>query len=152
MNDYHWMKEALIQAKLAELKNEVPIGAVVIKNNKMIGWGHNKVISTSDPSAHAEIVALRHAAKNINNYRLVDCTLYVTIEPCLMCFGSLIHSRISKIVFGAIEPKAGVIKSNLKALNLDFTNHKFSYEYGILEDECKNIIQNFFKQKRSKNN
>jgi tRNA(adenine34) deaminase len=150
MNDHYWMKQALIQARIAELKDEVPIGAVVVKNNELIGFGHNKVISTSDPTAHAEIVALRHAAKQINNYRLVNCTLYVTIEPCLMCFGSLIHSRISKVIFGALEPKAGVFKSNLKAASLGFINHKIDYNHGILEHDCKTIIQNFFKQKRLK--
>jgi tRNA(adenine34) deaminase len=148
--DYKWMEQALLQAKLAEIKDEVPIGAVIVKDDELIGFGHNKVISTSDPSAHAEISAIRQAAKNLQNYRLPGSTLYTTIEPCMMCAGTIIHARIQRVVFGATEPKAGTACSNLSAFDLPFLNHNVEIVSGVLERQCREIIQDFFQRKRVK--
>ena len=150
MSNIEWMKKALLQAQLAKLKDEVPIGAVIIKDNQLIGFGHNKVISANDPTAHAEIVAIRQAAKVIGNYRLTNCVMYVTIEPCLMCAGAINHARLNKVFYGASEPKSGVVSSNLALPELSFLNHKTEYDNGILAIECREIIQTFFKEKRQK--
>lgn len=144
----HLMQEALRLASEAERLGEVPVGAVVVKNNQIIGRGFNQPISACDPTAHAEIVALRDAAKNINNYRLVDCDLYVTIEPCAMCAGAIVHSRIRKVFFGATEPKAGAVISTQQFFNRPQLNHRVEQEAGVLETECRDIVQKFFKNKR----
>lgn len=142
------MKQALALAEQAAEKGEVPVGAVVVANDEVIGRGFNCPIGTSDPTAHAEIIALRDAATNINNYRLAGCDLYVTIEPCTMCVGAMIHARINRIIFGAHEPRAGALTSQLALLESDHFNHSMEWTGGILEDECRGLIKEFFKQRR----
>jgi tRNA(adenine34) deaminase len=146
-NDYYWMHEAIALAKDAEKKGEVPIGAIIIQNDKIIGLGFNQSIRNNDPTAHAEIVALRNAAKNINNYRLIDSTIYVTLEPCIMCFGAILHARIKRLVFGAPDPKAGAVQSVFMQLDAKL-NHKISWKGGILAKECGLLLSNFFANKR----
>ena len=147
--DELFMQKALEQAKLAwQLNNEVPIGAVVVQENQIIAVGSNLSITNLDPTAHAEIIAIRRAAQFLNNYRLVDACLYVTVEPCAMCFGAVLQARIKKIVFGANDPKFGAIGSVVNLNNYLWT-HKFTYQGGILEKDCKSIMQEFFKNKRN---
>ena len=148
--DEHYMRRALELADVAFENGEVPIGAVVVHEGKIIGEGYNQTITTLDPSAHAEMVAIRNASKTIGNYRLVDATLYVTIEPCSMCTGLLIHSRISRLVFGAHEPKAGAIESATQVADQGHFNHQFLIESGILTDECSGIMSRFFKERRAR--
>jgi len=143
-----FMREALRLANAAERLGEVPVGAVVVKDHHIIGRGFNQPISACDPTAHAEIVALRDAAKYLNNYRLVDCDLYVTIEPCAMCAGAIVHSRIRKVFFGATEPKAGALVSTQQFFNSAQLNHRVEQEAGVLEAECRHVVQKFFKNKR----
>jgi tRNA(adenine34) deaminase len=145
------MRQALKQARKAQKIMEVPVGAVIVRNNKIIARGFNKCIALSDPTAHAEIVALRKAAKKLNNYRLNDCSIYVTIEPCLMCAGALVNARIKRIIFGALDLKAGACKSAFKVAGSKKLNHKIEIlgakkEY--LNIECVTLIQNFFQTKR----
>ncbi len=146
----HWMQCALELAKLAEAKGEVPVGAVLVKDNVPIGEGYNQVITLNDPTAHAEIIALRDAGLHLNNYRLPGSTLYVTIEPCNMCASAIVHARIKHVVFGANEPKAGALVSQGCFFEQDFLNHHTSYEGGVLQKECSQQMSDFFKQKRQK--
>ncbi|MCF7980336.1 MAG: tRNA adenosine(34) deaminase TadA [Pseudomonadales bacterium] len=150
LNSIHekWMLEALYLAQLAEQQDEVPVGAVVVLDNQIIGRGFNQPISANDPTAHAEVMALRDAAKHQGNYRLVDCTLYVTIEPCAMCAGAMVHARIKQLVYGASEPKSGVITSHLKLLDAGHLNHKVEVQGGILASECAERMSLFFKRRR----
>lgn len=142
------MRLALAQAKKARKLNEVPVGAVVIHEGKLIATGFNKPIGNCDPTAHAEIQAIRAASQVLHNYRLPQCTLYVTIEPCAMCVGAIVHSRLSKLVFGAAEPKAGMVKSQQQLLNAPHFNHRVEVVSGILEEQCSELMQEFFKSKR----
>ncbi len=144
-----FMHEALLLADQAEQLGEVPVGAVVVKDNQIIGRGFNQPISSHDPTAHAEVVALRDAAKNISNYRLTDCDLYVTIEPCAMCAGAIVHSRIRKVFFGATEPKAGAVVSTQKFFGAPQLNHRVDIEAGLLEGNCREKVQAFFKRRRT---
>lgn len=144
------MQKALNAAKKAEKKGEVPVGAVIVQNGKIISEGYNRCIIDKDPSAHAEIEALRKASKKLNNYRLNGCSIYVTIEPCAMCAGALVNARIEKIFFGAFDKKAGACKSVFKIINNKKLNHKIKFDSGIMEKECAGIIQKFFKNKRKK--
>jgi tRNA(adenine34) deaminase len=144
-----FMKQALKLADEAEQLGEVPVGAVVVRDKQIIGRGFNRPISSCDPTAHAEIVALREAARFLGNYRLVDCDLYVTIEPCAMCAGALVHSRIRKLYFGAREPKAGAVVSCLTFLESAHLNHRVEIEEGILSQECGAKVQQFFRNKRA---
>jgi tRNA(Arg) A34 adenosine deaminase TadA len=143
-----FMREALELAREAERRGEVPVGAVVVLNGEVAGRGFNQPITTSDPTAHAEIVALRDAARRIGNYRLSGSTLYVTIEPCQMCVGAMIHARVAKVVYGAREPKAGAIESVMRAHEHPALNHRLAAEGGVLEEECRAAIQAFFEQRR----
>lgn len=143
-----WMNEALLQADRAGQLQEVPVGAVVVRDDEIIGRGYNQPISASDPTAHAEIMALRDAAKKLGNYRLPDCTLYVTIEPCTMCVGAMVHARIKQLVFGANEPKSGVVVSNGRQLEADYLNHRVEWLGGVLADRCSERISRFFQQRR----
>jgi len=145
-----WMSKALDLAKSAEKAGEVPVGAVIVRDGQIIGEGYNQPIGSSDPTSHAEIMALRDAAGNEKNYRLPDATLYVTIEPCTMCVGALIHARIGTIVFGAREPRAGALVSNLQLHEQQFYNHRPSISEGILAEECGQLISDFFTARRSK--
>ena len=149
MDKNFFMKKALKEKKKALEKGEVPIGAVVVLGEDIIGRGYNQPISKNDPTAHAEIMALRDAAVNLENYRLKDTLVYTTLEPCLMCAGALVHARIKKLIYSASDPKSGVIESNGNLMRSAFLNHKISYEGGILKEESSEILKNFFLKKRS---
>jgi tRNA(adenine34) deaminase len=142
------MLAALEQARLAAGAGEVPVGAVVVIDGEVAGSGFNQPISSHDPTAHAEIVAIRGAAARAGNYRLTGATLYVTVEPCLMCVGAMVHARIGTVVFGAPEPKAGALVSTLAAHELPSLNHRMAAVGGVLEDECREVIQAFFRERR----
>ena len=146
--DEQWMKIALIEAKLAMDENEVPVGAVLIQNNKLIAQAHNRQIQNNNPTAHAEIEVLRIAGEKLQNYRLAKTTLYVTLEPCAMCLGAMIHARIERVVYGVSDPKSGVCGSTIDLSMESIFNHQISVSGGVLEHECKNILQSFFKLRR----
>lgn len=142
------MDAALEQARLAQAAGEVPVGAVVVVDGEIVGRGFNCPISTFDPTAHAEIVAMRAGAARLGNYRLTGATLYVTIEPCLMCVGAIVHARIGTLVYGAAEPKSGSIQSVVKAGDLPGLNHRFSVVADIRADECRELVRAFFRERR----
>ncbi len=148
--DLKFMKLALELAKKAELKNEVPVGALIVQDGKIIGRGMNTSISDYDPTSHAEINAIREAAKAIKNYRLKDCTIYVTLEPCAMCVGAIQHARIEKIIYGAPDPKTGACGSMIDLISVKEINHHAEALGGILEKECGQILKDFFLSKRKK--
>jgi tRNA(adenine34) deaminase len=143
-----FIREALKEARKAEKKGEVPVGAVVVQNNTIIGRGHNQSIILNDPTAHAEVIALRKASKKLNNYRLSGCSMYVTIEPCSMCTGALIWARISEIIFGAYDKKAGACGSVFNIADNKKLNHRIKITGGIQENECRTMMQAFFKKRR----
>lgn len=148
--DEHFMQLALDQAKLGGLRGEVPVGAVVVQEGEVVGSGFNCPISTRDPSAHAEIVAIRAAAARLENYRLPGSTLYVTLEPCSMCAGLIVHSRIARVIYGTTEPKAGVAVSRGQFFQQDFLNHRVLVEGGVLAEACSSLLSDFFKARRQK--
>ena len=143
------MREAIIEAKKAENIGEVPVGAIIVKNREIIARGHNLMIGTNDPTAHAEIVAIRETGRFLGNYRMVDTEIFVSLEPCLMCYSAIAHARISKIYFGAFDKKSGMCISCLKSLNSLNLNHVPAMVGGILESDCSNIMKNFFKERRN---
>jgi tRNA(adenine34) deaminase len=143
------MSEALDEARRARDAGEVPIGAVVFLDGAIVGRGFNQPVSSGDPTAHAEIVAIRAAACAVGNYRLTGATLCVTIEPCLMCVGALVHARIATLVFGAVEPKSGAVVSTVRAGELPGLNHRFDAVSGVREHECRALMQAFFRERRS---
>jgi tRNA(adenine34) deaminase len=147
-----FMRAALEQARIAAEAGEVPVGAVLVIDDAVAGVGFNQPIGTHDPTAHAEIVAIRAAAARVGNYRLTGATLYVTVEPCLMCVGAMIHARIGTVVFGTPEPKAGAVVSTLAAHELPSLNHRMTAVGGVLEDECRAVIQEFFRSRRASPN
>lgn len=147
--DERWMSEALALAECAANIGEVPVGAVVVLNDEIIGRGWNQVITGSDPTAHAEVVALRDAARRVENYRLVGASLYVTIEPCSMCAGAIVHSRIERVVFGTTEPKAGAIVSQNCFFDQSFLNHQVQWQGGVLAERCAERINRFFRERRA---
>ena len=147
--DHAFMRLALELAEEARQKSEVPVGAVVVLDGAVIGRGFNQPIGANDPTAHAEIVALRDAARRIGNYRLPGTTLYVTIEPCQMCVGAMIHARVARVVYGAREPKAGAIESAMRAHEHPSLNHRMIAEGGVLEDECGELMRSFFASRRT---
>ena len=147
-NDEEFMREALAEAEAARGDGEIPVGAVVILGGGVVARGRNAVIGSSDPTAHAEIAALREAGRAIGNYRLTGATVYSTIEPCAMCAGALVHARIARLVYGAKDPKAGAVESHFGICTTDFLNHQVSVEGGILEDECRRVLQSFFRDRR----
>ena len=149
--DNHFMIRALELAQQAANRGEVPVGAVVVRNGEIIGQGHNQPIASHDPTAHAEIMAMRDASKNLSNYRLTGCDIYVTIEPCTMCVGAMVHARIRQIFFGALEPRAGALTSQLQLMEDGRFNHSILWEGGILADQCASVLRDFFRQKRSQN-
>lgn len=146
--DILWMQHAIKLAQHAESIGEVPVGAVIVKDNKIVAEGWNQPISGNDPTAHAEVVALRAAAKELENYRVIDTTLYVTLEPCAMCAGALIHARVKRVVFGASDPRTGAAGSVFDILNTNKLNHVVEVEQGVLEQECAQLLKLFFKKKR----
>jgi len=147
-SDADWMQEALIMAQQAASAGEVPVGAIVVKDNHVIGRGFNQPISSCDPTAHAEILALRDAAKTIGNYRLVDAVLYVTLEPCTMCTGAIVHSRLKRLVYAAKEPKAGVVESQAELLSAPYINYQVESVGGVCERESSELISDFFAKRR----
>ncbi len=149
MSDEIFMREALALAAQARALGEVPVGAVVVKNGVIIGRGFNQPITSHDPTTHAEIVALRDAAKNIQNYRLVDCELFVTLEPCMMCVGAMLHARVKRVVFGAMEPKTGVCGSVMNLPGEAKLNHHATFTGGVLADECAAMLKEFFAERRT---
>ena len=148
--DVTFMRQAIELARKGGEANEVPVGAVVTFKGEIIGKGFNQCIQNHDPTAHAEIIAIRAAAKHVGNYRLNECNLYVTLEPCLMCFGALVHARISKLIYGADDIKTGALQHNKDQINFTKLNHKFEITSGILKEECAELLSSFFKEKRLK--
>lgn len=142
------MAAALDEARRARDSGEVPIGAVVVMDGEIVARGYNQPISSGDPTAHAEIVAIRGAARQLGNYRLTGATLYVTVEPCLMCVGALVHARIGSLVFGATEPRTGAVVSTVRGGELPGHNHRFDVMSGVCEEESRALMQAFFKERR----
>lgn len=143
-----WMRHAIRLAQRAEQYGEVPVGAVIVKDGRCLAEGWNSSIITHDPSAHAEIVALRKAGLAIENYRLCDTTVYVTLEPCVMCMGALSHARIKQLVFGAFDPKRGAVCNALSLADAGFLNHRIEWQGGVLEAECSGLLRDFFRARR----
>ncbi|WP_455210976.1 tRNA adenosine(34) deaminase TadA [Kaarinaea lacus] len=150
VNDEYWMRKALQLARHAESLGEVPVGAVLVKDNKLLAEGWNQPITSHDPTAHAEIVAMRQAGRHLENYRIVDTVLYVTLEPCVMCAGALIHARVKRVVYGASDPKAGADESVFRLLQDDRFNHRIEVTGGVLAEECGQMLSQFFQAKRKK--
>ncbi len=148
--DHFWMQHAIRLAEAAALQEEVPVGAVLVTNDEMLGEGFNRPISESDPSAHAEIVAIRQGAKKISNYRILDSTLYVTLEPCIMCVGAIVHARVKRLVFGAYDAKAGAVGSAFQVLDTNKLNHRVEYAGGLLAHNCGQLLSEFFRARREK--
>jgi len=146
--DHQFMEQAIEQAQLAAAANEVPVGAVLVRDGKVISRGFNQPISHHDPSAHAEMLALREAARVEANYRLPGTTLYVTLEPCAMCSGAILHARVERLVFGALDPKTGAAGSVLDVFSLKEINHQTSVEGGVMSEECGQLLRSFFKERR----
>ena len=142
------MKEALKEACKAKLIDEVPIGCVIVKDDKIIARGHNQRETNQDPTGHAEIIAIKKASKKLNSWRLEGCDIYVTLEPCIMCSGAIIQSRISKVYYGASDPKGGALGSSINVLDAQNINHHPEVISGVLKEECSSIITNYFKAKR----
>ena len=142
------MEEALREAQRAQDLGEVPVGAVIVRDGKVIGRGANRNVSDSDPTAHAEVMALREAARRIGNHRLEDCAMYVTLEPCAMCAGALVHARLRRLVYGAADPKAGAVRSVLKVLNHPRLNHRMAVKSGVLAGRCGQLLREFFRERR----
>ena len=147
--DQKFMKLAYIEAQKSKAINEVPVGAIILMNNEIISRGHNQSISQNDPTSHAEIYAIRKASQNLDNYRLTGATLYVTLEPCAMCYGAIAHARISRLVFGAYDPKTGVCGSSINLHDQGCFNHIPEIKGGVLEAECSLILKEFFQEKRN---
>jgi tRNA(adenine34) deaminase len=152
MNDLAYLRAAIVEARAAELAGEVPIGAVIVYRNEIIARGQNRVLRDHDPTAHAEIVALRHAALHLQNYRLpqdeAGCTIYVTLEPCAMCAGAILHARVARLVYAAPDPKAGACGSVLSVMNHPQLNHKVEVTSSLLAEECGSLLTNFFRARR----
>ncbi|MDP5136915.1 tRNA adenosine(34) deaminase TadA [Rheinheimera baltica] len=149
MTDEHWMQHAITLAARAEQQGEVPVGAVLVKNDHILGEGWNQMISLNDPSAHAEMQAIRAAAVNVGNYRLVDCSLYVTLEPCCMCAGVMVHSRIKRLIFGTHDAKTGAAGSVLNVVQHHQFNHQLDIVSGVLAAQCAEQLSSFFKRRRA---
>lgn len=149
MDERDFMRAALEQGRQAQALGEVPVGSVVVIDGAIVGQGFNQPITSHDPTAHAEIVALRDAARRLGNYRLPGAIVYVTIEPCQMCVGAMIHARIARVVYGTREPRAGAIESAMRAHEHPGLNHRMAAAGGVLEDECRALIQGFFQERRN---
>ena len=147
-NDLHYMQHALELAREAQASGEVPIGALLVHNNEIIATAYNQPIIKCDPTAHAEILALREGAQKLENYRLLDTTLYVTLEPCAMCAAALVHARVKRLVFATADPKAGAVISHFNLLDSPILNHKVAWEQGVLADEASELLKIFFRAKR----
>lgn len=149
LSDELWMEEALREAKRALASGEVPVGAVVVCDGRVLGRGCNSSVTANDPTAHAEILALREAGQALGNYRLLDCDLYVTVEPCAMCAGAITHARIRRLIYGAEDPRAGAVHSMLQVLNHPKLNHRVEVSSGVLAARCIDLMQTFFRERRS---
>tara|TARA_B110000483_G_scaffold147265_1_gene175711 strand:+ start:86312 stop:86848 length:537 start_codon:yes stop_codon:yes gene_type:complete len=149
-DDEYWMRLALEQSEIARQAKEVPVGALLVKDGELVALGWNQSISSSDPTEHAEINCLRQATKAMNNYRIPGCDMYVTLEPCAMCAGAMVHARIRRLIFGAYEPRAGVAVSQAQLLDSEWLNHKVEVKGGVLADECGEVLKDFFRERRSK--
>lgn len=147
-NDLAWMRHAYRLAQRAEQQGEVPVGAVLVKDERLIAEGWNRPIVDHDPSAHAEMIAIREGGKALNNYRLIDTTLYITLEPCVMCMGTISHARIQRVVFAAYDDKRGAICNALQLAEAPFLNHKVQWQGGVLQEECAQLLKDFFQGKR----
>ena len=143
-----WMREAISEARIAESEGEVPVGAILLLNEKIIGRGHNSPIQKYDPTAHAEILALRQAAYYCKNYRLPGSILIVTVEPCIMCVGTMIHARVEEVIYGATDPKTGAVKSHFQLADSSQLNHRIRVTTGVLEEECASLLKSFFASRR----
>jgi len=148
--DEFWMEEALREGQRAQASGEVPVGAVIVHNGRIVGRGSNRPITTDDPTAHAEIIALREAGRTLGNYRLPECDLYVTIEPCAMCAGAIVHARIQRLVYGAIDAKAGAVESVMQVLDSPVLNHRVEVKKGVLANRCMELVQSFFRERRDR--
>ena len=148
MNDEHWMQRALELAKRAEAAGEVPVGAVIVLNDELVAEGWNQPISASDPTAHAEIIALRAAGRKLDNYRLLDTELYVTLEPCPMCVGAMLHARVKRVIYAASDPKTGALGGTYDLLNSVDHNHSFAVTKGVLAEQSGEMLREFFRRKR----
>lgn len=146
----HWMREAIAEARRAEALREVPIGAVIVRNGEIIGRGHNLRETSKDPTLHAEMIAIREASDKLDAWRLLDCTLYVTLEPCPMCAGAIVQSRLPRVVFAAPDPKAGCAGTLMNLLQEDRFNHRAEVIEGVLQEECSAMLSDFFRGLRSK--
>jgi tRNA(adenine34) deaminase len=147
--DEQWMSQAIAAAREAEALGEIPVGACVVSENKLLAVSGNRTRTDGDPTAHAEIVALRAAAKVLGNYRLTDVVVYATIEPCAMCAGALIQARVKRLVYGARDERAGAVESRFRICDSDFLNHRLELTTGVLEAECRELVQNFFRTRRA---
>lgn len=152
MNDEYWMQKAIELACKAASEDEVPVGAVLVKDSQLISEGWNRSIQNHDPSAHAEMMAMRNAGQTLQNYRLIDTTLYVTLEPCSMCVGAMIHARVKRLVFGAYDSKTGAAGTAINLINDPAHNHKIEVFGGVLQEDCKKLLQDFFRKKRENKN
>lgn len=148
--DNYWMQRALALAERAVQAGEVPVGALLVSDNRVLAEGYNQCILRADPTAHAEIVAIRQGCEQLSNYRLPGVTLYVTLEPCVMCVGAIVHARIARLVYGATDPRAGAVVSQMAGLEAHFLNHRVCHVGGILAYSCGEILSNFFKERRKK--
>ena len=149
-DDEFWMREAFTLARHAGANQEVPVGAVIVHQGKIIGKGYNQPIHANDPSAHAEVIAIRDAAQSLQNYRLLDTTLYVTLEPCVMCVGAILHARIKRLVFGACDPRAGAAGTVFNLMADPRHNHNVELTAGVLEQDCSRLLKEFFKVRRKR--
>lgn len=150
LDNAHWMGEAIAEAKLAEQVGEVPVGAVLVLDNQIIARAHNQNITLNDPSAHAEMQVLRAAGQEVKNHRLLNARLFVTLEPCLMCVGAMVHARIKEVIFGAADPKTGACGSCVGAHEFAFHNHRLEVTGGVLQEECSALLKAFFNERRKR--
>jgi tRNA(adenine34) deaminase len=148
MTDAEWMQTALMLARRAAASAEVPVGAVLVQGESLLAQGWNQPIAAHDPTAHAEVMALRAAGHALGNYRLADTTLYVTLEPCLMCVGAIVHARVSRVVFGAFDPKSGAVSSCMHGFDVNGLNHRVESSGGVLAEECGVLLKQFFRERR----
>jgi tRNA(adenine34) deaminase len=147
--DKEWMRQALIMAQCGEAAGEVPVGAVLVHGDRVLAEGWNRPIGSHDPTAHAEVVCLREAGALTGNYRLADTTLYVTLEPCLMCVGAIVHARVARLVYAADDPKSGAVKTVCRGFDLPGLNHRVVIRSGVLAQECSDILREFFRRRRA---
>ena len=147
-NDEQWMHQALQLARTAAAKGEVPVGAVIVRDGEVLGEGYNLPIEASDPTAHAELIALRNACRSVKNYRIPDATLYVTLEPCPLCAGALVHARVQRVVYGAPDPRSGAAGTVMSILASELLNHRCQITGGVLQEQCADLLTAFFKARR----